>query len=490
MYLCFSFKKYRTIMLICSVIVTLTNNAVAQQSVTKEKIAVVGAGLAGLTFTLRLQQKNHDVELYEARPRVGGRVHTIYVKNLEGDYSTVELGGQNVDDGGESTNMLSLIKEFDLKILSVNVSRERIFYDGNRFFDLRQFRLENYPFSEEEIKSRLKKYSHAFSLKDVMEGLFPTGKISPEQSTLKRIFTLAVASYEGSTADKLSAYHNLDVLGEMMYTPPDEKLNFWQLKHLEGGNSSLTTKIAEKLGKKVHLNKVLQEVAINSDNKILLRFKDGEEVTCDKLVLAIPAPVYKDITFSNSTVPSERLKLINKVQYGTNTKAIVPMKYKEPKVDSIYTDNIAGSGKSLVTWLNEDRKLLTLYFAGNEKSHVTRDGLYNKALDLLKLYYHDQAYFNEQAPVPAKEENFARHEVPVIKSWIDDPYSKGSYSNYGIALRELYDEMKSYKGIKVKTIFTPIDDRIFFIGEHATIIPEVGTMEAAVESAERTVKLF
>ena len=39
-------------------------------------------------------------------------------------------------------------------------------------------------------------------------------------------------------------------------------------------------------------------------------------------------------------------------------------------------------------------------------------------------------------------------------------------------------------------MFEPIDDQIFFIGEHTSIIYEIGTMEAAIESAERTAKLF
>lgn len=40
------------------------------------KIAVVGAGPAGLTAAYRLQQLGHDVEVLEARPEVGGRTHT------------------------------------------------------------------------------------------------------------------------------------------------------------------------------------------------------------------------------------------------------------------------------------------------------------------------------------------------------------------------------------------------------------------------------
>ena len=43
------------------------------------KVVVVGAGLAGLTTAVRLQQKGMDVDVYEARNRVGGRILTAKV---------------------------------------------------------------------------------------------------------------------------------------------------------------------------------------------------------------------------------------------------------------------------------------------------------------------------------------------------------------------------------------------------------------------------
>jgi protoporphyrinogen oxidase len=43
------------------------------------RIAVVGAGPAGLTAAYRLQQLGHDVEVLEALPEVGGRTHTEHL---------------------------------------------------------------------------------------------------------------------------------------------------------------------------------------------------------------------------------------------------------------------------------------------------------------------------------------------------------------------------------------------------------------------------
>jgi len=52
------------------------------------KVVVIGAGLAGLTTAYRLKQQGMDVELYEARGRVGGRILSVHINTQIG-----ELGG-------------------------------------------------------------------------------------------------------------------------------------------------------------------------------------------------------------------------------------------------------------------------------------------------------------------------------------------------------------------------------------------------------------
>ena len=71
----------------------------------KEKIIVIGAGLAGLYSAYLLQNLGHDVTILEARDRVGGRVYT------EDD---VDLGGQWISS--LQPRIMNLCKQFNLSI--------------------------------------------------------------------------------------------------------------------------------------------------------------------------------------------------------------------------------------------------------------------------------------------------------------------------------------------------------------------------------------
>jgi monoamine oxidase len=72
-------------------------------------VAVIGAGLAGLTAARALAKAGHSVVVLEARDRVGGRTLNVDI----GEGKTVEIGGQWV--GPTQKRVLALIEELDLE---------------------------------------------------------------------------------------------------------------------------------------------------------------------------------------------------------------------------------------------------------------------------------------------------------------------------------------------------------------------------------------
>src|SRR5438876_2698468 len=68
------------------------------------KIGVVGAGLAGLRAAMLLEEQGHDVTVFEARERVGGRLFTT----SEG----FEAGAEWID--GDHNRVLSLLSSLNI----------------------------------------------------------------------------------------------------------------------------------------------------------------------------------------------------------------------------------------------------------------------------------------------------------------------------------------------------------------------------------------
>ncbi len=80
-----------------------------------KRVIVVGAGLAGLTAALDLRAAGWDVVVLEARPRVGGRVHTLYggEDGVAFDRGLrAEMGGESIDD--THTSIQSMVRRFGL----------------------------------------------------------------------------------------------------------------------------------------------------------------------------------------------------------------------------------------------------------------------------------------------------------------------------------------------------------------------------------------
>jgi monoamine oxidase len=172
------------------------------------------------------------------------------------------------------------------------------------------------------------------------------------------------------------------------------------------------------------------------------------------------------------------------VQDGTNAKVLVPIPYESLKYNSVLTNKMGA-------YFNSDKKLYNLYFIGSTGAHILKN-LSSEFRDAVTAIEYNFKGFKVKYPnlKVAQDHQLSYYHQPVVKSWYEDPYAKGSYSNFGITINKELAQKIAYQNIKVKTIFSPINNKIFFAGEHTTILDEIGTMEAAVESGERIAKLF
>ncbi len=67
-----------------------------QRTATPKKVIIIGAGLAGLSAAFELTRAGHDVIVFEAQSRPGGRVRTLRAPFADGLYA--EAGATRIPD--------------------------------------------------------------------------------------------------------------------------------------------------------------------------------------------------------------------------------------------------------------------------------------------------------------------------------------------------------------------------------------------------------
>lgn len=442
----------------------------------QKKIIVIGAGLSGLTTAYRLQERGFHVEVYEARNRVGGRVFTI---NIDGHIG--ELGGQNILNGGEAKNSIALIDH-----LGLDTRRKKTILNLHYFFDGKMYNvtplLKNRQTSPKDLTSQLQALAlNAQTMQDVLQGLF-----NPQDILYKTCSTF-LAGYEGAPVEKLSPFYistlyHILLGGFCTAHPSTGEETFLDIMTVHGGNGLIAEKLAEKLSGRIHLNHPLQEIEKNPAGCYQLTFKNGRHADADILILTIPCPVYKNIAISANVIPDERRLKIESVQNGTTEKILAPILPISSKLGS-YTNG------RMITLENDDGCLLNMYYMGSHSgfTRATIEEIFRKDLPFVHQIYTTP---NLSAPVLAIDQSFGCYHCPVGHSWVNDPFAMGSYSYVGVGQEEAFTSISEIQGEKVKTLFAPLENSLFFAGEHTSVLLDIGgTIEAAVESGERTARM-
>lgn len=334
------------------------------------------------------------------------------------------------------------------------------------------------------------------NMQEVLSALF-----EDQEGILYKTFDIMLSAYEGGSLEELAPIY-LETLYHMLsgwfysiqvsnpesgenesdLSSPQVKLD---LLSIRGGLSHLTEQLAERLSDSIHLNHSLKAISKNEDFSYSLTFTTGETAIADVVVLAIPCPVYRDINFAADVIDVNKLADICKVIYGRIAK-MTALFINPPNRRGIYITENALSFSAF------DPMIVNLYLL-NEASQLENgnfDLVFNKYSPFINTGYANNCLH----PCPlskARCQSFSCYENAVIHSWTDDPFQQGSFSSIGVGQEQLLTSFESYQNERVKLLFHPIDDRLFFVGEHASILMDVpGTMEAACESGERTARMI
>lgn len=462
-----------------SLVVLMMNKSFCLEEKKAPKVVVVGAGIAGLTAAHRLKTGDMDVEVYEARNRAGGRIFSV---QLEG--AIAELGAMNITDGGDAVHLHRLIREFELGLIESSVLIDHSFLENDQIIPFKKL-LKEKNIDPEALRDKIDFLKSTKSnMKEILDGLFEAS------DPVYRIVEARLAAYEGDIPEKLSTLYSETlyhiILGGIctVHQGSLEEETRVELLSIEGGNGLLTNKLAGAIGENIYLNMPLKKVSKSSENSYELTFENGKVVEADLLVLAIPASTYVDIDFGDNVLPVEKLNNIRSIAYGRNAKILVPYSDKAPEQTGFIQDG-------LIAFFDRVRSCITLFYSGDQ-SQFSKDNLqmaYDRARSIIEKHFKgDIAPFKASY---AEDEDFQSYGQSVGYSWPNDPYVKGTYSYIAPGQEALLTSIREEKGELVKTLFAPIDGRLYFAGEHTSILMEVpGTMESAAESGERVARMI
>ncbi|MGR8011374.1 flavin monoamine oxidase family protein [Streptomyces hypolithicus] len=299
------------------------------------RIAVVGAGIAGLTAALTLKDTGLACTLYEANPdRVGGRMWTQHGHWAYGQ--TSEIGGELIDTSHKK--ILELCRRFGLPTEDFlgggpNGAEEVLWFNGayypreqadEDFKDVFQSLHRDLQESGEVMWNQTTPTGTALdnmSIHEWIDSRVPGGHSAP----LGRFIDVAYNVEYGADTTEQSALALVLLMG---YQPNPGHFNVWGLSneryHITGGNDQLPRAIANALpAGTVRMGKQLTAVRANANGTQTLTFTDAgttTTVTADHTVLCVPLPVLQRLDLSAARFDPLMTNLVRDARMGTCTK--------------------------------------------------------------------------------------------------------------------------------------------------------------------------
>ena len=403
-------------------------------------VLVVGAGLAGLTAARELAGAGLDVQVLEARDRVGGRTLSQSVGDRPEDL--VELGGQWV--GPTQHEVLALAEDLGIETYPQHAEGKNLFetdrgklkrYRGTIPMlgplvmvdygraDLRLKRLIKRVSAEKPWESEDAERLDEQTFASWIRGAARTGTAREALATACR----AVFSVEPADISLLHVLFYAAAAGgwdDLLDTEGGA-----QQDRLSGGTQQLSIRMAEELGDRVELSAPVGAIRSEGDGVV------AGEVRARRAIVAIPPALAGRITY-DPPLPGSRDQLTQRMPMGSVIKCMAV--YEEPfwRDDGLSGQAVSLPGPTQVVFDNTPANGspgLIGFLEGREARELGARPEDERRDAVLKGF---QRLFGRRAGQPV---------LYVEKDWSSEPYSRGCYAGvlgpgawtgYGRALRE------------------------------------------------------
>lgn len=422
------------------------------------RVAVIGAGFSGLACAYELRSAGYDVHVFEARDRIGGRVHSL------SDF----IPGQAVEAGAELIGAchrlwIKYAKHFQLKLVELDVPGEAeatatVEIKGRLY---RNTELEDLEKGTEQGHNDLASQASRVNWEAPWDS--PEAQLLDNQTVEQWIQGLNISDV-AKQALRVEFEHDMAV--------PTTKMNFLALLcciqahggekywvesenfRCAEGNQQLAHKFAEAIGpSRIHLGCPITAVQ-RTDAGVQIVDTAGDPGTFDDVVMATPPSVWNRIQFEPALPPGFQ------PQMGPAVKSLSQMKQRYWRPD-LSADSMSDSTLGM-TWENPDatgKSAVLMSFAGGpfaEAAHGLTDTARNEEYDK-----------HLERILPGYTQNVVRRQ---FVDWVSEEWTRCGYS-FPLPGEFLKQAKILHVGV----------GRVHFAGEHASF-GFVGYMEGALQA--------
>ncbi len=298
------------------------------------RVAVVGAGLAGLSATWALKQAGVDATLFEGNTRLGGRCWTV---RHEFAPQIAEHGGEFIDTGHHAIRALAA--ELGLHLDDVVAAQPEgthalYWFDGVPYSvaDAARDYEAVYPVVQRQNTSLGSNVSYrdpteaaialdAITVAQWIERYVPGGRASK----FGRLVTDAVVEELAADTEQLSAINVIFLFApdprdkfDLYYTGSDQRF------HVHGGNDQIVSLLAQKLDGQIETGIALDAVTRLPDGTVRLGFSRNSVTTervFDRVILALPFSVMRrSVDYSRAGFRPLKQRAIEQLRMGHSVK--------------------------------------------------------------------------------------------------------------------------------------------------------------------------
>jgi monoamine oxidase len=298
------------------------------------RIAVIGAGLAGLTCAYRLQQAGYAADIYEASDRIGGRCWTG-----RGDFSDGQIyehGGELIDTGHKALRQLA--QELGLQLDNL-IKAEAGGTDMLGYFNGRRYTVDQMTADFQAVLPQMSADTDAAGYPTLYNSYTPRGFELDHMSIYDYIERYVPGGHRSQLGALLDVAYNIEYGAEtrvqsslnMLYLIGFSKPNTFTIFgesdekfHIHGGNDQVPTILASRLAAQITANTALVAIKQRPDNGFKLTLQNGAgafDRVYDHVVLALPFSILRSsVDWSQAGFNDVKTIAINEQGMGTNSK--------------------------------------------------------------------------------------------------------------------------------------------------------------------------